>query len=126
MASAIPPLAPHTVLVVEDESALRLLVVEMLDQDGGFRIIEAENADDAVDILAANADVACVFTDVKMPGRFDGIDLTKHVLSQYPAIKVMMTSGHYYLEQPVHDVPFLSKPYDLFGLPNKLRSLIAS
>jgi len=55
------------VLVVEDDFLIRLGAVEMIEA-AGFDVVEAANADEAMEILKARLDITVVFTDVQMPG----------------------------------------------------------
>ncbi len=127
MASAapIPPKSPK-VLIVEDEAGLRSLVADILQDDGGFRLLVAGSADEAFEILLVNGDVDCVFTDIRMPGDRNGIDLAKGVLSTYPTVKALIRSGDSTSAPPLDGVPFLPKPYDLLALPDRLRGLLAA
>lgn len=61
----VPPVPSERqiVLVVEDESLLRMMAAEIADE-AGFDVIEASNADDSVRILEARSDVRIVFTDI--------------------------------------------------------------
>jgi CheY-like chemotaxis protein len=54
------------ILVVEDEALVRFAAVGMLE-DAGFRMIEAVNGDQALELLAADCDVQLLFTDINMP-----------------------------------------------------------
>jgi two-component system, response regulator PdtaR len=72
-----------TILVVEDEPLLRSLITDVLESDGRFNVIAAGTADEAMGILCRNDGIACVFTDVRMPGRLDGIALANHILQDY-------------------------------------------
>jgi two-component system, response regulator PdtaR len=101
-----------TVLVVEDEPFIRMDIVKCL-QDTGLEVIEAANADDAINILESRDDIRLVFTDVDMPGSMDGLRLASFVRDRWPPIKLIVTSGHV----PVSgaDLPsggrFFAKPY---------------
>jgi len=117
------PGAPN-VLLVEDEPSLRILTSDFLTLDSGFTVIEARTADEAVEILKSRADIHCVFTDVRMPGRLDGLDLTRHVKAQYPGLPVIVTSGNLHPNDKMADVPFMSKPYDLPTLAIAIRGMI--
>jgi CheY-like chemotaxis protein len=64
------------ILVVEDEPAVRAVVVETLE-DEAFQVIEAPSADYAATILQARDDIHVVFTDVTMPGHLNGFDLAQ-------------------------------------------------
>jgi CheY-like chemotaxis protein len=101
-----------TVLVVEDEFLIRMLVADEL-RSLGFTVIEAGSADEAVPILLSDAPVHVLITDVRMPGSMDGVELARRARRARPAIKVIMTSGH------GPDVPrgaadaYLAKPFDV-------------
>jgi CheY-like chemotaxis protein len=82
-----------TVLVVEDEFLIRMLVADEL-RSLGFAVIEAGSADEAFPILLSDAPVHVLFTDVRMPGSMDGVELARRARSARPAIRVIMTSGH--------------------------------
>ena len=127
MGSFAPNSKPNpTILVVEDEPGLRFLVTEVLEDDGGFNMLIAKSADEAFELIAKHQDIRCVFTDVKMPGQFDGLDLANEILSRHPHIKVVITSGNSYSESPIKGVPFLPKPYDLASIPERLRTVLST
>jgi two-component system, response regulator PdtaR len=61
--------------------------------------------------------ISVVFTDVRMPGSLDGVDLAKHIVSNYPRILVMITSGHVRAEDIPPGLPApITKPYSLTKL----------
>jgi two-component system, response regulator PdtaR len=99
-----------TVLVVEDETLVRMFMTDFLDE-AGFKVFEAVNADEALTVLEARPDVQAVVTDIEMPGSMNGIALA-HVIRQcWPGI--IVTSGR---QRPGPDdlpdeVVFLAKPY---------------
>jgi CheY-like chemotaxis protein len=105
-------MAPTTVLVVEDESLIRMSAVEMV-MAAGFEAIEASNADDAIRILEARSDIHLVFTDIQMPGTMDGIKLARYVRDRWPPVRIIVVSGDPGVEP--HDLPhgalFFPKPY---------------
>ncbi|MGN7998946.1 response regulator [Sphingomonas sp. 22176] len=100
-----------TVLVVDDETFVRMIAADTLEESG-FRVIEAPNALEALDILAQHQ-VAVVFTDINMPGSIDGLQLADIVAVRYPHVKVIVTSGRQWLppEALPDDSVFLPKPY---------------
>lgn len=102
-----------TVLVVDDEPLIRSDAVGMLEE-AGFHVIEAGDADEAIDILLATPDIWGVFTDVDMPGSMDGIRLAHAVRDRWPPVHIFVISGHRVIE--ADDLPaggrFFSKPYD--------------
>ena len=80
-------------LIVEDEFLLRIDAVDMI-ADAGFEVVEAGNADQAIEILEARRDITVVFTDIQMPGSMDGLKLARAVRGRWPPIKIIATSGH--------------------------------
>ena len=69
---------PPTVLVVEDEVLVRLMICEEL-RERGLRVIEAVTADQAAEVLQSSTEVDLIVSDIKMPGRLDGLALARHV-----------------------------------------------
>ncbi|GGM30251.1 hypothetical protein GCM10009425_46040 [Pseudomonas asuensis] len=82
------------ILIIEDKDYLRFLMAEVLDPIGSG--IEAlPTADDGYSFLQEHGhNVAVLITDVRTPGRLDGLDLAKLVASTWPHIKIVLTSGH--------------------------------
>jgi CheY-like chemotaxis protein len=76
-----------TVLLVEDEALVRLLMADILE-DAGFRVIEAANAGAALNWLEAGEDVQVLFTDVHMPPGIDGLELARGVHERWPEIRL--------------------------------------
>ncbi len=72
-----------TVLLVEDEVLIRLMVAEEL-RSQGLQVLEASNADEALAILESSLPVDLLFTDVRMPGRMDGVALAKLAQARFP------------------------------------------
>jgi CheY-like chemotaxis protein len=109
------------VLIVEDEFLLRMNAVDMIAA-AGFEVVEAENADQAIEILEARPDITVVFTDIQMPGSMDGLKLARAVRGRWPPIKIVATSGHVNVAET--DLPdggrFLPKPYS----PDQLTDLL--
>jgi CheY-like chemotaxis protein len=112
------------VLIVEDELLLRMNAVEMIEA-AGFEVVEAANADEAIEILEARRDIGVVFTDIQMPGSMDGLKLVRAVRGRWPPIKIVATSGHVGVAQT--DLPeggrFLPKPYSPGQIMDVLREL---
>ena len=99
------------VLVVEDETLLRLNAVDMVEA-AGFEGVEAANATQAVAILESRLDICILFTDIDMPGGLDGVRLAALVRDRWPPIHIILTSGH--LRPKQEDLPanslFFPKP----------------
>jgi CheY-like chemotaxis protein len=119
--------ARPAVLVVEDEPLLRINAVEVIE-DAGFEVLEAADADEAIEILESRPDIHVIFTDIQMPGSMDGIKLAHAVRGRWPPIKIIATSGHVNVRSD--DLPeggrFLPKPYRPEEIVGTLRELVAN
>ena len=114
------------VLIVEDEPLVRMMVIELFE-DEGFEVLEAANADQALNIFGERDDVALLFTDVEMPGSIDGYALARWVHSNRPAVKTMIVSGR--ALPRAGDVPegaaFVGKPYDHDDVMRRVQTMMA-
>ena len=110
------------VLIVEDESLVRLGAVRSIEE-AGFEVIEAANADEAIRILENRSDVRVVFTDIHMPGSMDGLKLAHAVRNRWPPIKIIVTSGRVRVTE--EDLPeggrFFAKPYEPTQITDAIR-----
>ncbi len=104
--------APARVLLVEDEVLIRALLAEEL-RAAGLNVIEAATADEAWDYLVAGGRADLVFSDVTMPGSFDGVELTRRIKETYPQMKIIITSGNPGPRNIAAIGTFLPKPYQL-------------
>ena len=99
-------------LIVEDEFLLRMDAADAIAA-AGFEVVEAANADEAIEVLESRTDITVVFTDIQMPGSMDGLKLARAVRGRWPPIKIIATSGHVHVGDD--DLPsgslFLPKPY---------------
>jgi CheY-like chemotaxis protein len=115
------PPHPPTILVVEDNALVRLVAVEFLE-DSGFKVVEADCAADAIDLLTTDGPIDAVFSDVQMPGTMDGVGLAHWISREKPEIKVLLTSGNAPRQS---GVPILPKPYDLAAVARRLKGMVA-
>jgi DNA-binding NtrC family response regulator len=112
-----------TVLIVEDEVLIRMLLSEAL-RSAGFEVIEAADADEALAVLHTSPCPDTLITDVKMPGQIDGLGLAQIVRRTQPQLKVIVTSGHAAADAATEIADaFVRKPYDLGGLVRQVRAL---
>ncbi len=123
MSRAIPSLRP-AVLVVEDEPLIRLTAMDMVDA-AGCEAIGASNADEAVRVLEARADIRAVFTDVQMPGSMDGLALMRLTKKRWPSVVRLVTSGQTIVTDLPCGVGFVNKPYSLLQIETALRQLFS-
>src|SRR4051794_19003850 len=122
MAAAVPP-NRKTVLIVEDESPVRLSAVAMIE-DPGYDAISASNADEAIRLLESRNDIRAVFTDINMPGSIDGLRLARVVRKRWPPVALQVTSGLRNCSALPDGGRFLAKPYQPTELEKALRELI--
>ncbi len=101
------------VLVVEDDPAIRDLAIALLEETV-LDVIACESGDEAVELLKAQGgNIAMVFTDVRLEGWMDGVDLARAVRSLWPGVHLVVTSGQgggRVGDMPT-DVVFLPKPW---------------
>ena len=87
-----PILNRPVVLLVEDEPLVRTLQVDVL-REAGFWVVEAQDADEAFDLLRHRSEIRAVLTDVDMPGSLDGFEFACLVAQGWPAVGVLVISG---------------------------------
>jgi len=110
-----PTLREYTVLVVEDDEAVRSLVKEVLVHHQ-YRVLEAEHAEAALIVWKEHgAKIDLLLTDVIMPGA-NGLELAERLLTDRPELKVIYTSGYsselFGSTMPLHEGHnYLPKPY---------------
>lgn len=117
---------PCWVLVVEDDDILRWMMAEAVDYLG-HPVIECRNAVDALQQLHGEHPFGLVITDVRMPGRIDGLGLAKAVWSTHPMLPVIIISAYTIL--PLKYLPanarFITKPCTLDLLSRTMEDLLA-
>jgi CheY-like chemotaxis protein len=102
----------HTVLVVEDDPALRALMVRTLSAKG-YRALEASDGIEALDQLAANPDIELVVTDIVMP-RMNGVELAQQLAASARTRLLFVSAyGDEYTELPAS---LLEKPFSQAAL----------
>lgn len=112
------------ILIVEDEVLVRLRGADILAGEG-YEVLEAGNADEALRILEATANVRAVFSDIEMPGSLDGLGLATCVCRRWPNVGIVLTSGHRIRAGTIpHDGRFLAKPYDGQALVREIREIV--
>ena len=116
------------ILVVEDNADVRKIVCKLL-RDLGCRILEANSAAAAVEILQSDRKVDLLFSDVVMPGGMSGIDLVQAARRLRPGMKTLLTTG--FAESSLRNQAqyvdvgeILSKPYRRQDLARKIRSIL--
>jgi nitrogen-specific signal transduction histidine kinase/CheY-like chemotaxis protein len=120
----------ETLLLVEDEPAVRESVRRLLERHG-YTVIEAQNGPEALRLYnGAAAGVDLVLTDLTMPG-MDGYELVEQLRSRHPGLKVLFMSG--YAERLMTSdratqagTGFVEKPFSVDTLLRRLRDVLES
>jgi CheY-like chemotaxis protein len=113
-----------TILLVEDELLIRLMMADQLSSRG-FTIIEAADADEALAKLNAGLSFDLLLADVKMPGTLDGAELARLVRARKPSVKVILGSAHIQLPEWTDAADAICrKPYDLAELTSTITRLL--
>jgi PAS domain S-box-containing protein len=115
----------ETILCVEDDRKIRDYVTMQLE-NLGYKVIAAQNADEALAIVRQGAVFDLLFTDIVMPGSMNGRQLAETLMEGRPALRVMFTSGYSNGALPQQGragqgIPLLTKPYRRAELARMLR-----
>ena len=103
---------PNALIVVVDDDVFERMGASDMFADAGYRVLEAQDADEALRFFEGNADIRLLFTDVSMPGSMSGSDLAREVAERWPKVGIIVTSGRPRpLQLPV-SMPFHDKPYE--------------
>ena len=119
----------ETILVAEDEDAVRATVVELLQQLG-YQVLQAHDAVSALAIIDTGMHIDLLFTDVVMPGTLSSPELARLARERQPHMAVLFTSG-YAQDAIVHGgrldpgLDLLGKPYTQDALASKIRHVLA-
>jgi two-component system cell cycle sensor histidine kinase/response regulator CckA len=121
----------ETVLVVEDEPELLMLVAGIL-QSNGYQVLQAASGVKALDLWQSNQDkIDLLLTDMKMPEGMDGLELAQILTGRNPRLKVLYTSGYSpaLLGSAIsfrEDYNFLPKPYPPERLLSAVRNCLTT
>ncbi|HEY1263633.1 MAG TPA: response regulator [Terriglobales bacterium] len=115
-----------TILVVEDEVLVRLDIAAYL-RSAGFRVLEAGNAYEAIQLLGADQTIDLVFSDVSMPGSLNGIDLARWIRHKRKGVHVILTSGTANnVQLASRDNVVVPKPYQPRDVEVSIRRLLGN
>jgi len=115
----------ETILIVDDEKIVRDVAKSILESHG-YEVLSASSGDDAIRALAERDDIGLVLLDIVMP-EMDGIEIAKEIRRDYPATKILFTSGFSKpLEVPEKEYGdgFIQKPFTAGELRAKIRRVL--
>jgi DNA-binding NtrC family response regulator len=113
----------RTILVVEDEALLRIVVVEIL-QEAGYAVLQAPDGASGCEIMKTGAPIDLLISDIKMPG-MSGYDVARECLQMKPEMRVMLMTG--YAQEPLPDnmrnsgIEVIHKPFDFDEFVKKVQ-----
>ncbi len=118
----------NSILVVDDEDALRTGLSSELESEG-YVVATAGDGDEAISVLQGKS-FDLVLLDIKMP-RVDGFEVLRFIKERYPATKVIMLTGFADLKNAIESKKlgaedFVSKPYDLVDLLTTIERVLTS
>ncbi len=118
----------QTVLVVEDEVFVRMVISDYL-RSCGYKVIEAANADEALVVLQhTEITVDVVFSDIEMPGPMGGFELAKWLHTYRPGVEVILTGNIPRAAEAASELcesSPLPKPYEPQIAADRIRQLMA-
>jgi CheY-like chemotaxis protein len=127
-------LVPHaeaneTVLLVDDEATIRMVVTDVLNELG-YSVIEASDSASGLRILQSEVRIDLLITDVGLPGGLNGRQMADAARDKRPALKVLFITG--YAENAVigsgrlhPGMHVLAKPFAMDQLASRIKSIIA-
>jgi two-component system, cell cycle sensor histidine kinase and response regulator CckA len=117
----------ETILLVEDEPAVREITCRILDIHG-YTVLAAENAEEGIRMFEQHEDaISLLVTDLAMPG-MNGRELAHRLAERHPGLKTLFISGSdatlLSVEFNDPNYAYLQKPFTLEGLARKVREMI--
>ncbi len=120
----------ETVLVVDDEPVIRMLVAEVLEELG-YSVLEAEDGASAFKVLQTDVTLNLMVADVGLPGGMNGRQLADYARKLRPGLKVLFITG--YAEQSVlggahleQGMDVVTKPFSLEVLAGRIQRLVGA
>lgn len=119
-----------TILIVEDDDAVRDLAVEMFTSEG-FNVLEALCAKSAMELFEMHPEIDLVFSDLILPGGVTGIELTKQILEERPRTPIILATGYQDKGEAIaantvsmENIAYVPKPYDIEAIPEMVRTML--
>ena len=121
--------ALDVVLIVEDDPSILMVLSDYLSGEG-YRVLQAENGEQAFEILASKPHLDLMVTDFRLPGGISGVQIAEPAVKLRPDLKVVFISGYPQeireTDSPItRKAPILAKPFDLDELQSILKTLLA-
>lgn len=119
----------ETVLVVEDDESVRMLVVDVL-KELGYRVIEAVNGNEAIPVIEGKGELNLLVSDVGLPG-LNGRQLAEIAIAARPSIKVLFITGYAAAAASRSDflapgMEMITKPFAIDDLAQKVKEILTT
>lgn len=116
----------HSILIVEDEKMVREGLVRAFSNT--YRMYQASNGKEAVDVIKKNSEIRVIVSDLKMP-ELDGFELLEQVKTTNKKIDVIFVTAFYSIESAVDAIKkgafeYMTKPVDLKKLEQTIKNAI--
>jgi CheY-like chemotaxis protein len=118
------PVTPPTILVVEDDSIVRMLIVDVLEELE-YKVLEAEGCEEALALLNdTDRSIDLMMTDVNMP-IMDGRELAKEARSVRPGLPILFASGYAESIDVPEGMDVIGKPFSIDQLRDKVKKILS-
>ena len=115
---------PSTILVVEDDAIVRMLIVDVLEELE-FNVLEADGSERALTYIGdAKQVIDLLMTDVGLPG-MDGRELAERAQTLRPSLPILFASGYAETIDTPLNTSVIAKPFSIDQLRDKVKSLLA-
>ena len=122
--SIAPAATQPTILVVEDDDIVRMLIVDVLEELE-YQVLEADGCEQALRFLRDHQqDIALMMTDVGLPV-MDGRELAKQARLERPQLPVLFASGYAESIDVPEDMSVIGKPFSIDQLRDKVKRILA-
>lgn len=118
-------MATASILVLEDDDLLRMLLVEIIE-DIGKAAVAYSSADEGMNFLESGADqLSLIISDINMPGILNGYALSKIVTLRWPSLSMILTSGEIQgVLELGPNISFLPKPWRVDAMVNSIQAVL--
>ena len=125
----VHPATHETVLVVDDEPSVRLLIVDIL-QDMGYKVLEAADSAAGLALLQSDVHVDLLISDVGLPGGMNGRQMAEAGRVNRPAMRVLFLTGYaqtavFGCGQLDEGVEMMTKPFNIDALSERVDKMLA-
>jgi CheY-like chemotaxis protein len=121
--SAIMTANAPTLLVVEDDHIVRMLIVDVLEELE-FKVLEADGSEQALEIIKdSTQQIDLMMTDVGLPV-MDGRELAREARSLRPALPILFASGYAESIDVPEGMHVIGKPFSIDQLRDKVKGIL--